>query len=184
MRTKARRESLLLIAVFLFILVPNVRAFTFEMQVGVWGDVASIGNMGVSVEIRTHVYATNPGDFQYFWVGDNLDNGALIEFGYIYEPGYYCLSGQMVGREFTCLGSSGNIGVSDARWEWQYWPKVAGKDFSIEKGPANSVGLNGTWHKYSIEPNPGGGWTFLLDDQQVSPGQNELENIAKPAHFC
>jgi hypothetical protein len=167
-RIGLRRELLLLIAIFLLILVPSVRAFTFEPQVGAWGDDASRGNKGVSVEIRTHIYNTNSGDFQYFWVGDNLNNGAFIQFGYIYEPGYYCLSGQWVGGKFTCLGDSANIEGSDARWEWQYWPNANANDFSYETGSANSAGLDGTWHKYSIEPNTRGGWSFVLDDREVS----------------
>lgn len=149
-------------------LVPSVRAFTFEPQVGAWADGASSGNKGVSVEIRTSIYNTNRGDFQYFWVGDNLNNGAFIQFGYIYEPGYYCLSGQTVGGHFTCLGDSDHIGGSDARWEWQYWPKEYGSDFSFGTGPANSAGLDRTWHNYTIEPNTRGGWSFILDGRVVA----------------
>jgi hypothetical protein len=153
---------------FLLVIVPNVRAFTYELQVGAWADDGSIGNRGVSVEIRTHIYNTNQGGFQYFWVGDNLNNGAFIQLGYIYEPGYYCLSGQWVGGTFTCQGDSDHIGGSDARWEWQYWSNENERDFSYAKGSADSAGLNGTWHKYTIEPNSQGGWSFLVDDQEVS----------------
>src|SRR5208282_4556892 len=89
------RRFLLLMSLFLLILVPNVRAdYRHELQVGAWGDDGSKGNKGVSVEIQTHIYSTNEGDFQYFWVGDNLDNGAFIQFGYEYAPGDYCLKGQ------------------------------------------------------------------------------------------
>jgi len=182
-RIEPRLELLILIAVFFLILVPNVRAFTFEPQVGVWGDDSSRGNMGVSVEIRTHIYPTNPGDFQYFWVGDNLNNGAFIQFGYIYEPGYYCLNGQTVGGKFTCLGDSDHIGGSDARWEWQYWPNSNVNDFSYGKGPANSAGLDGTWHKYSIEPNTRGGWSFVLDGREVSYVTNVWTRSKDAAYF-
>jgi uncharacterized repeat protein (TIGR02543 family) len=160
-------------SIFLLILVPNifipnVRAYNFELQVGAWGDDGSKENRGVSVEIQTHIYNANPGDFQYFWVGDNLDNGAFVQFGYIYEPGYWCLKDQSVNGQFTCSGGSDHVGGSDARWEWQYWPDVNGNDFSVEKGPANSAGLDGSWHKYSIQPNRAGGWSFLLDGREVS----------------
>ena len=163
------RRSLLLMSIFLLILIPNVRAdYKHELQVGAWGDNGSKGNKGVSVEIQTHIYNTNQGDFQYFWVGDNLDNGGFIQFGYIYEPGDWCLKGQTVGGKFTCLGDSAQVGGSDAIWEWQYWPDVNGNDFSFEKGPANSAGLDGSWHKYLIQPNTAGGWSFLLDGREVS----------------
>ncbi|HMK83323.1 MAG TPA: hypothetical protein VK503_06365 [Candidatus Bathyarchaeia archaeon] len=162
-------RSLVLMSIFLLILIPNVRAdYSHELQLGAWGDDGSKGNKGVSVEIQTHIYSTNEGDFQYFWVGDNLDNGAFIQFGYIYEPGYWCLRGQTVGGKFTCRGSSAQVGVSDPIWEWQYWPDVNGNDFYFEKGPANSAGLDGSWHKYSIQPDSAGGWSFVLDGREVS----------------
>ncbi|MGA2785774.1 MAG: hypothetical protein ABSF09_13865 [Candidatus Bathyarchaeia archaeon] len=163
------RRFLVLISIFLLILVPNVRAdYHFYLQVGASGDDGSSGNKGTSVEIQTHIYNAYPGDFQYFWVGDNLDNGAFIQFGYVHEPGDYCLKGQSVNGKFTCLGDSDHIGGSDVRWEWQYWPDMNGNDFSLEKGPANSAGLNGSWHKYTIQPNTSGGWSFLLDGREVS----------------
>ncbi len=78
------------------------------------------------------------------------------------------MNGETVGGNFTCLGDSADIGGSDARWEWQYWPNGTGNDFSYAKGPTSSVGPDGTWHKYSIEPNTRGGWSFILDDREVS----------------
>lgn len=163
------RRFLVLMSIFLLILIPNVRAYNFELQVGAWGDDGSRGNKGTSVEIRTHIYNANPGDFQYFWVGDNLDNGGFIQFGYIYEPGDWCLKGHVHETgDSPCLGDSGHVGGSDARWEWQYWPDVNRNDFDFEKGPANSAGQDGSWHKYSIQPNTAGGWSFLLDGREVS----------------
>jgi hypothetical protein len=164
-------------------LLPSVRAQTFEPQVGAWADDASIGNRGVSVEIRTSIYNNNPGDFQYFWVGDNLDNGAFIQFGYNYEPGYYCLNGHTVRGQFTCLGDSDHIGGSDARWSWQYWPNENGNDFSYGDGPANSAGANGTWHKYSIEPSTRGGWGFILDGQEVASVTDAWTRSKDVAYF-
>ncbi len=94
--------------------------------------------------------------------------GRLFSSATNYEPGYLCLKGQTVSGKFACLGDSDHIGGLDVRWEWQYWPDVNGHDFSFEIGPANSVGLDGSWHKYSIQPNTAGGWSFLLDGREVS----------------
>jgi hypothetical protein len=151
--------------------------------VGAWGDDGSKGNRGVSVEIKTHIYGTNQGDFQYFWVGDNLDNGGFIQFGYVYEPGYWCLKGQTVAGKFTCLGDSAHVGGSDARWEWQYWPDVNGNDFSYEKGPTNSAGPDGSWHKYSVQPNTAGDWSFLLDGREASHATVTWTRSVDAAYF-
>jgi hypothetical protein len=93
------RRFLVLMSIFLLILIPNVWADSYV--VGAWGDDASKGNMGVSVEIQTNIYPVNTGEYQSFWVGDNLDNGAFIQFGFQEVPGL------------------------NAFWFWQYWPRPA-----------------------------------------------------------
>lgn len=172
-----------LFVILLLFLIPNVKAFRFELQVGAWGDAGSKGNRGVAVEIQTHIYNTNQGDLQYFWVGDNLENGAFIQFGYIYEPGYWCLKGSTNMACGTGSGDSAHVGGSDARWEWQYWPDRNGKDFSFQKGPANSAGLDGSWHKYTIQPNAAGEWSFLLDGREVSHLNERWARSDNAAYF-
>ena len=178
------RDVFAVLVIVNLILLPNAQGeLTYEPQVGALGDNISTGNKGVSVEIRTHTYYAPPKDFQYFWVGDTLDNGVFIQFGYIYEPGYYCLKGQWVSAKFTCTSKSESIGGSDARWEWQYWPNGTGKNFFYEKGPANSAGLNGTWHRYSIQPNAAGVWSFLFDGQEVSHFSETWARSKSVAYF-
>lgn len=165
-----RRMIPVLLAIFtaLSMLTGNLGALNqFALQVGAWGDDASKGNMGVQVEIRTHIYNAGPSAFDYFWVGDNLDSGAFIQFGYSFESGYYCLRGQIIGGRVTCTGNSEQIASFDARWQWQYWPNIKGEDFYYGIGPANSAGAEGTWHVYSIMPNVENSWTFVLDGQPV-----------------
>lgn len=164
-----RRITLALFVITLLSLMTNkvVAQNKYAPQVGVWGDNASRGNIGVQVEIRTHVYDSGLSVFDYFWVGNNLDNGAFIQFGYCLEQGYYCLRGKTVGGRFTCLGGSEHIRAYDARWQWQYWPELNGSDFYYGIGPANSAGMEGTWHKYSIVPNGENTWTFVLDGRPV-----------------
>jgi hypothetical protein len=148
--------------------VTEAQASNYVLQIGAWGDDASKGNVGVRSDIRTHIYDAKPSDFDYFWVGDNLQGGAFIQFGYSYEPGYRCLEGESYQGKLTCSGRSDNIGISDARWQWQYWPNASVNDFYYEIGPANSVGENGTWHTYSVLANSKNGWIFLLDGLQVA----------------
>lgn len=156
-----------------------------SFQVGAWGDDASVGSLGVHVEIRTNAYDienshVSPPRLDYFWVGSNLGNGAFIQFGYVLEPGYYCLNGFWKHGEFTCTGGSDMITNGDARWEWQYWPASNRTDFYYEKGPADSAGSNGTWHSYSIVPSSNGGWSFSFDGKVIASINSEQSPSARP----
>jgi hypothetical protein len=140
---------------------------TYSPQVGAWGDSASIGNNGVQIEIQTHIYSVSPGDTDGFWVGDDLVNGAFIQFGYIFQSGDLCLHGNSINGVSTCTGSTQNVGPTDARWFWEYFPIGTGNDYYSGVGQENSAGDNGTWHTYSIEPNAANDWTFVMDGQLV-----------------
>jgi hypothetical protein len=164
-------STILSLVLFLVIVNSAARAFAqtqtqYSLQVGAWGDDASKGNKGVEAEIRTHLYSA--ADFDYFWVGDNLANGAFIQFGYALEPGYYCLTGAEVKGKLTCSGEAQNVESYDARWQWEYLPDPYGSDFYYGIGPVGSAGFNGTWHQYSIMPNVENTWTFVLDGQAVA----------------
>jgi PKD repeat protein len=151
------------------IVYPARPQTTYSIQVGVWGDEASRGNMGVGAEIRTHLAPLVGQELSAtFWVGDNLDNGAFIQFGYsIDKPGYYCTYGEMVGDHDTCLGASRSIGYDEAHWFWEYWPDGNVIHFYYVNGPAYSAGLDESWHLYQIWPNVVNGWNFVLDGKSV-----------------
>jgi hypothetical protein len=103
-----------------------------------------------------------------FWVGDNLQNGAFIQFGYaLSRPGQYCLYGETTGDQGKCLGSIDQVGFGDARWFWEYWPNPTVMDFYYAVGPANSTGPDGSWHLYQASPDPVNGWKFVLDGHIV-----------------
>jgi len=139
-----------------------------SFEVGAAGDDASRGNLGVRASIQTHLYDTYPVVFDYFWLGSVLSNGAFVQFGYGFQPGpaTYCLDAFVKDGVTTCLGKSELISNTEGRWEWQYWPDTTGHDFYYEIGPADSVGVNGTWHEYTIVRS-GSQWQFLLDDVVV-----------------
>ena len=139
-----------------------------NIQAGAWGDEASLGNIGVRAEIRTHVYALNERDLaDSFWVGDNLNNSGFVQFGYeIESPGRYCVKGQVIGGTPECSRSD-TLTDADARWFWEYFPNLKGTDFYYGIGTFGSVGSNGTWHQYAITPSAAGGWVFLLDGNSV-----------------
>jgi hypothetical protein len=151
-----------------------------SFRAGARGDDASRGNMGVRAEIQTHLYRAGPAEFDYFWVGTVLQNGAFIQFGYAFEPGYFCLKGGFVNRNFKCDGSFVLLSDLDARWQWQYWPNTYGRDFYYEIGPLNSAGANGTWHQYSITSETDGNLSFLLDSQRVAEVGFQLQPSKEP----
>jgi hypothetical protein len=180
------KQAFLLTIAFLIVFSSTVptgaQTTNYVLQIGAWGDDASKGNVGVRSDIRTHIYDAKSSDLDYFWVGDDLEGGAFIQFGFSYEPGYHCLRGEWYQDKFTCSGRSDNIGISDARWQWQYWPNASVNDFYYEIGPANSVGENGTWHTYSVLPNSANGWSFLLDGLQVANVQFQWHRSKESAH--
>lgn len=138
-----------------------------HVQIGAWANEDSVGNAGVQVEILTNSYNASGQDA--FWVGDVLSNGAFVQFGYSILPqGYYCLSGHVAYNGTGCMGIADNVGFSDARWFWEYFPnmQMVG-DWYYGFGPANSAGMNGTWHLYSIQPTASATWSFQLDDMTV-----------------
>jgi hypothetical protein len=138
------------------------------VKVGAWGDDASRDNLGVEAQIQTHAYDSYPNTLDYFWVGDILADGAFIQFGYSLQVGLSCLRGTSVAGKSTCLGATQIIFGSDARWEWQYWPNRYAPDFYYGIGSEGSAGMNGTWHRYTIEAGLRRTWNFVIDGQAVA----------------
>lgn len=151
----------------------------YSPQVGAYGDSSSTENIGVQVDIRTHLYNATPGDFDYFWVGDGLLNGAFIQFGYGFEPGL-CAESAFVNNTKTCVSE---FGSNDARWQWQYWPDGFLSNITRGFGEAGSAGVNGTWHTYTIEPNSTGYWSFLIDGKEVASIPDYAIPSSTPAYF-
>jgi len=163
----------------------NSQALTQPVQVGAWGDEASVGNMGVQVEIQTNTYNVSSLWTDAFWVGDILSDGSFVQFGYIISsPGYYCLNGHVTGVGTSCLGAADNIGFSDARWFWSYFPNARDvSDWYYGFGSAKSAGVNGTWHLYSIQPSASGDWTFVMDGVSVYSSDVSVTTSTSPAHL-
>ena len=157
---------LLLLNATFFQATPLQTTTTFK--VGAWGDDASRNNYGVEVSIETHTYDSAGNSFNYFWVGDDLSDGAFIQFGYALEPGVHCLRGEVSAGTLICSGPTEAIGNSDARWEWQYWPDFSKMGFYFGIGPSESAGLNNTFHEYAIFTNSQNTWSFLFENETVA----------------
>jgi hypothetical protein len=155
-----------------------------HVQVGAWGNGDSVGNEGVQVEIQTNSYNVSSQAEDAFWVGDVLNNGAFVQFGYvILSPGYYCLSAHVTGNGTDCSGIDDTVGFSDARWFWAYFPNVqVVSDWYYGFGPGNSAGLNSTWHLYSILPSASAAWSFQMDGVTVYSTNFPSATSTTPAH--
>src|SRR5208337_2446873 len=95
---------LFVLTCFSVMIPPGKGSSVYNLQVGAFGDGGSIGNIGVQVEIRTHIYTiTAPVLSDAFWVGDNLANGAFIQFGYeLQVRGSYCTYSVVVVGHISC----------------------------------------------------------------------------------
>jgi len=151
------------------------------IKVGAWVDDASRHNFGVRVNIETHTYNMTPDSLQYFWVGDDLSNGAFIQFGYALEPGIDCLQGTVTSGILTCQENSEPIANSDARWQWQYWPNSSKPNFYFEIGPRGSGGANATSQEYTILPSPSGTWDFTINGTTVAETNFPVSPSTEPA---
>jgi hypothetical protein len=156
-----------------------------RVQVGAWGDSASVGNSGVQVEIETNSYNVSSFAENAFWVGDVLSDGSFVQFGYVLlSPGYYCLTAHMTTDGTSCSSIDDNVTLSDARWFWAYFPNVLNvNDWYYGFGPAGSAGRNGTSHLYSIVPNALGDWNFVRDGVTVFSSSFPSATSSSPAHL-
>jgi hypothetical protein len=166
-------------------LIPVTNAqVEFNLQVGATADDGSLGNIGIRADIRTNSYNVSKPDLaDAFWVGNNLENGSFIQFGYILQPGSYCLAGKVQGEHVDCRTKYQQIGESDARWFWEYWPNASNPIFYFGTGGNNSAGTQGSWHNYEIEPSPQNGWTFILDSRQVANFSAHYAPSKDPAYM-
>jgi hypothetical protein len=173
-------QLIALILVSLILLANPLPQTETTYKIGAWGDDSSRGNFGVQVEIQTHSYDTPPNTLDYFWVGDDLSNGAFIQFGYSMEPGSYCLMGAFKDGNLSCLGHSESIAPGDARWQWQYWPDRFSPSYFFEIGPRGSAGENESTHTYTILPSRANSWAFTLDGRSVANTTFTVSNSSDP----
>jgi hypothetical protein len=163
----------------------NSQGVNGPVQVGAWGDLNSVGNTGVQVEIQSNAYSLADQAEVAFWVGDVLRDGSFVQLGYvILSPGYYCLTAHITSSGTSCLGAGDNFGSADARWFWAYFPNARVlDDWYYGFGPQNSVGTNGTWHLYSISPSITGDWNFMVDGVMIYQSSFVAAVSSSPAHL-
>ena len=186
MRSTCCLILLLVLTCFSVMIPPGKGSSVYNLQVGAFGDGGSIGNLGVQVEIRTHTYTiTAPALSDAFWVGDNLANGAFIQFGYeLQVRGSYCTYLVVVVGHSSCQGPTTSVRDGDARWFWEFWPDIQDPttySFVMEQF-GGSVGSEGSWHTYRITAVPQAGWNLELDGLLVALVNSPWVESSQPAY--
>jgi len=186
MRSTCCLVLLLVLTCFSVVILPANGTSVYNLQVGAFGDGGSIGNIGVQVEIRTHIYTiAAPAFSDAFWVGDNLANGAFIQFGYeLQVPGSYCTYSVVVVGQNSCQGPMTSVGDGDPRWFWEFWPNILDPStysFGMEQF-GGSVGSEGSWHSYRIIAVPQAGWNLELDGLSVAVVNSPWVESSQPVY--
>lgn len=159
-----KRYDLLLLFFATFLLCfSNIASAQYWYQYGVRAGPTSNHNSGAAVTIQTITPQFSKSGSLGYWVGENLDNGAFLQVGYVIEnesgmyPSFCDLSG--------CKNYQ-QINAGDAQWFYEYFPSGYDGGFLGELGPAGSVGVNGTFHRYAFYVS-GSKWNFAVDGQIV-----------------
>ena len=163
--------------------------FSYSLQAGAWSDPASIGNTGVKATIQTITENLQGDDHDSFWVGDNLVNGAFIQFGYnIFSTvnGFVdiCTTGTVaIGGYLTCSSTIPTFYTSgQSEWFWQYWPNVTSTAFQFGYGPAGSAGANNSLNTYQISPGTNNNWQFILNGNVIYQSSIPVTMSAAPLY--
>ncbi len=156
---------------FMLIMAPMVVNANYWFQSGATSGSASYNN-GAAVTIQTVYGSYNASGSVGFWVGENLDNGAFLQAGYMVPnvTGYYpssCTSSGCVATQHLTCGTP--------EWFYEYFPPEGSATFMGVVGPDGSAGKNGTSHTYGFYAKDGI-WYFFMDNQTL--GQINLNSVS------
>ena len=130
----------------------------YWFQSGAEGGQGSFYNTGASVSIQTVYQNISTGSLAY-WVGENLQNGAFLQVGYVIEnssgsyPSHCGISG-CSGYEYL----EGGV----PHWFYEYFPEHYNSSFLGVIGPNTSTVANGSYHRYGFYSS-GDTWYFTMD---------------------
>ncbi|MDE1869883.1 MAG: hypothetical protein KGH71_02750 [Candidatus Micrarchaeota archaeon] len=151
--------QLYFVAFLLLFSISNVASAQYWYQYGVRAGQSASQNSGASVSIQTITPQESKSGSLGYWVGENLDNGAFLQMGYVVEnqSGMYPSNCNLDG----CSGYE-HLTAGGTQWFYEYFPSGYNGGFLGRLGPDNSVGANGTFHNYAFYYS-GGRWLFSLD---------------------
>jgi len=157
---RPRNYLLLLFAIMLSL---NLVASEYWFQFGARGDVKSLQNNGAGVYIQTvKPQQVQDGSVAY-WVGEDLNNGAFLQIGYLIENQSGSYPSQC--NQSGCSDYQ-NLNAGDAEWFYEYFPSDSVDSFLGAIGADGSAGVNGTFNNYSFYSR-GDTWYFSFDGNVV-----------------
>ncbi|HVA82915.1 MAG TPA: hypothetical protein VNF06_02005 [Candidatus Aquilonibacter sp.] len=151
------------VALFLLFSISNVASAQYWYQYGVRAGTSAAQNSGASVSIQTITPQDSKSGSLGYWVGENLDNGAFLQIGYVIEnqSGMYPSNCDLNG-----CGNYEHLTQGGTQWFYEYFPSGYNGGFLGKLGPDNSAGMNGTFHTYAFYYSQGR-WFFTFDGQVV-----------------
>ncbi|MDE1845796.1 MAG: hypothetical protein KGH53_00725 [Candidatus Micrarchaeota archaeon] len=151
--------SLLFVSLLIFVMVSNSASAQYWYQYGARAGVTSAQNSGAAITIQTITPQKSKSGSLGYWVGENLDNGAFLQVGYVVEN----VSGMYPALcDLASCRNYEQLSAGDTQWFYEYFPSGYNGGFLGALGPDNSVGANGTSHTYAFYASSGK-WYFTLD---------------------
>lgn len=147
------------ILIIFLLLLPYANA-QYWFQSGARGGQATDFNGGASVSIQTLSNQKYGSGSIAFWVGEDLQNGAFLQTGYVIE--------NQSGRYPTRCNQNGcsqyeYVSAGAPEWFYEYFPPGESSSFLGAIGPNDSAGKNGTFNTYGFYSNRTE-WYFIMNN--------------------
>ncbi len=156
--------NLLLFSFILFFLLINLSFSQYWFQSGAEGSNISLNNNGASISIQT-INQNIPKSSFAFWVGENLQNNAFIQIGYV----VYNQSGYL-HNNCTINGCSSNLSVTKniPFWFYEYFTASNPNSSSFYGNQGHSYLNLNYFNNFSfIYSNINNNWNFYINNHNI-----------------
>lgn len=155
---KELRLNFALCLVFLSLLFACSNA-QYWFQFGARGGPESYFNNGAGASIKTIDNQSVGSGSLAFWIGENLQNNAFLQIGYLVEN----QSGQFpTNCNLSGCSDYETLPADEPVWFYEYFPTDYNKSFLGALGTPGSIGKNGTVNNYAFY-SKGDLWYFVLN---------------------